>query len=109
MPIPISSPRLTFDIPAAARLIGSSDRWLADQLRAGRFPGRKVGRRWMLTRDDLDEILRLCAVVPTAAHTSDADIAARPGTSMTRTTARRLRRADQLMPADDEDFEDDED
>jgi hypothetical protein len=73
-------------------MIGSTERWLDDQLRAGRFLGRKVGRRWMLTRDDVDEVLRLCAVVPTAAPATDANSAAWAAGSMTRTTARRMRR-----------------
>lgn len=91
---PISQSPLIFDIAAAASLIGSSQRWLADQLRAGRFPGRKVARRWYLTAEDLDEILRLCAVAPARARTTEANPAAGQVSSMTRTTARRMREGD---------------
>lgn len=81
-----------FDIAAAAALIGASERWLADQARARRFPGRKVARRWYFTREDLDEIVRLCAVVPTFATPAGGERTAPQGSSMTRTTARRIRR-----------------
>lgn len=91
---PISHSPLIFDIQAAASLIGSSQRWLADQLRAGRFPGRKVARRWYLTAEDLHEILRLCAVVPASAPLAEANPEARQVSSMTRTTARRMREGD---------------
>ena len=91
---PNSPSPLVFDISAAAPLIGASERWLADKLRAGAFPGHKVARRWMLTEDDLREILRICAV-PTAAPVCDTANLDRPQvSSMTRMTARRLRRGD---------------
>ena len=91
---PNSPSPLVFDISAAAPLIGASERWLADKLRAGAFPGHKVARRWMLTEDDLREILRIC-VVPTAAPASDSTNLDGPQvSSMTRTTTRRLRRRD---------------
>ena len=61
---PNSPSRFVFDIPAAAALIGSTERWLADKLRAGAL-GHKVARRWMLTEEDLREILRICAVPAT--------------------------------------------
>ena len=90
---PNSPSPLVFDISAAAPLIGASERWLADKLRAGAL-GHKVARRWMLTEEDLREILRICAV-PTAAPVSDTTNLDRPQvSSMTRTTARRLRRGD---------------
>ena len=61
---PNSPSPFVFDIPAAAALIGSTERWLADKLRAGAL-GHKVARRWMLTEEDLREILRICAVPAT--------------------------------------------
>ncbi|MCV7010474.1 helix-turn-helix domain-containing protein [Mycobacterium gordonae] len=85
---------LVFDIAAAAQQIGASERWLADQARARRFPGRKVSRRWYFTREDLDEILRLCAVGPTFATSAGGERTAPQGSSMTRTTARRVRRGE---------------
>ena len=91
----ISTSPVVYDLDQAAGLIKSTTRWLADGLRAGRLPGRKIGRRWFLTPEDLHEILRLCAVVPTAAPTTDANPATPQSSSMTRTTARRMRRGDQ--------------
>lgn len=87
---------LVYEIDEAAVQLGKSERWLADKLRAGQFPGRKIGRTWKLTPDDLDEIIRLCAVAPEPIPRSDAVNHAVPRTSpMTRTTARRMRRGDQ--------------
>jgi hypothetical protein len=85
-----------FTLDQTAALLGCKPRWLADQLRARRFPGRKVGRKWMLSEDDLDEIVRRCAVAPESAPPADVAIPAVPQvSSMTRTTARRLSRGDQ--------------
>jgi hypothetical protein len=84
------------DVATAAGLIKCSKRWLEDQLRANRFPARKIGRRWMPSQEDLDEIVRRCAVAPKPAPPTDATNPAVPqSSSMTRTTALRLRRGDQ--------------
>ena len=37
-----------------------SERWLIEQLRAGRFPGRKVARHWRMTEQDIADALDLC-------------------------------------------------
>lgn len=51
----------TYSTREAAGVIGApSERWLIEQLRAGRFPGRKVARRWRLTEEDLAETLDIC-------------------------------------------------
>lgn len=87
---------LVFELDEAAVMLGKSKRWLEDRLRGGQFPGRKIGRTWKLAQDDLEEIVRLCAVAPTAATpTNSTDTAASSRSSMTRTTARRMRRDDQ--------------
>jgi len=86
---------LLFTLDQAAACLGCTPRWLADQLRDRRFPGRKVARKWMLSPDDLDEIVGRCAVAPKPALPPDvAALAVLPGTSMTQTTARRMRRGD---------------
>ncbi|MGU3651844.1 helix-turn-helix domain-containing protein [Mycolicibacterium sp. A43C] len=56
----------TLSAAEAAEQIGCSQRWLLDQLRAGRFRGRKIGRSWRLTEDDVIFALDVCAnrVVP---------------------------------------------
>jgi hypothetical protein len=92
--LPPATP-LLFTLDQAAARLGCKPRWLADQLRDRRFPGRKVARKWMLSQDDLDEIVGRCAVAPKSALPADvAALDVRPGTSMTPTTARRIRRGD---------------
>jgi Helix-turn-helix domain len=53
---------LVFDIRTAAELLGCSDRWLKIQLRSGRFPGRKITKRWCLSEEDINAILQMSAV-----------------------------------------------
>ena len=65
-------------------MIGApSRRWLIERLRDGRFPGRKIGKCWRLTDQDITDILDLCK--------NDAQIVARPTVltprSQKRTTA----------------------
>jgi hypothetical protein len=42
-------------------MMGCSERWLIEQLRSGRFPGRKVGRQWRMTDKDVQDALDICA------------------------------------------------
>jgi hypothetical protein len=77
------------NLAEAAAAIPCTERWLADQLRAGRFPGHKVSRQWRLSDADIEEIIRLCAVHPTALPTS----APSEHSSMTPTTRRRLQQS----------------
>jgi len=80
------------DLGQAATELRCSERWLADQLRAGRFPGKKIGRRWVLGDDDITGILQICSVIP-AASSTDAALSAAPSSSMTKTTLRRLQQS----------------
>jgi len=51
----------TYSAGEAAEIIGApSERWLIEQLRAGRFPGRKVGRHWRMTDQDIQDALDIC-------------------------------------------------
>jgi hypothetical protein len=71
-------------------------RWLADKLRSGEFVGHKIGRTWVLTEDDINENIKRCAVKTKAVSSVDATNLGVPQFgSMTRTTARRMRRGDQ--------------
>lgn len=71
-------------------------RWLADKLRSGEFVGHKIGRIWVLTEDDINENIRRCAVKPKAVSSVDTTNHGFPQfSSMTRTTARRMRLGDQ--------------
>jgi hypothetical protein len=83
---------LLFDVATVAGLLSHSEKWLSDQLRAGRFPARRIGRKWAFAKEDLDAILELCAVGPKAAASDDATPAvSQHSSSMTRTTTRRMR------------------
>jgi hypothetical protein len=77
------------ELAQAAAEIGSTERWLADQLRAGRFPGKKIGRKWKFSEDDVRAILQICSVTP-SAFTTDTALCVSPSSSMTKTTRRRL-------------------
>jgi hypothetical protein len=69
-------------------------RWLADKLRSGEFVGHKIGRTWVLTEDDIEENIRRCAVNPKAVSSVDnTNLDSPQSSSMTRTTARRMRGA----------------
>jgi excisionase family DNA binding protein len=54
------SARRAHSTAEAAEQIGCSERWLIEQLRANRFPGRKVGRHWRMTDRDIADALDLC-------------------------------------------------
>ncbi len=56
---------LTYDLTEAAERIGGvSEKWLAAQLRAGKLPGRKVGRSWRMTAGDIDMAVESFRVMP---------------------------------------------
>ena len=42
------------------RLGAPSERWVVDQIRAGRFPARKIGRAWRMTDQDIADALDAC-------------------------------------------------
>ncbi len=50
----------TFSTAEANEQISPSERWLIEQLRAGRFPGRKVSRHWRMTEQDIIDALDVC-------------------------------------------------
>jgi hypothetical protein len=52
----------TYSTAEAAELIGApSERWLIERLRSGTFRGRKIGRHWRLTEQDIADALDVCA------------------------------------------------
>lgn len=56
---------LTYSTAEAAKRMGApSERWLIDQLRSGRFPGRKIGRTWRMTDSDIGDAIDLCGSNP---------------------------------------------
>jgi hypothetical protein len=83
---------MLLDIRQAAARIPCSERWLADNLRSGRFPGKKIGRQWKLSEGDIATIIEICSVTP-AAFFADTDRCVTASSSMTKTTLRRLQQS----------------
>ena len=53
--------RTTYSTADAAEQMGCRERWLVEQLRGNRFPGRKIGRHWRMTDQDIADALDICA------------------------------------------------
>jgi hypothetical protein len=52
---------ITYAIADAAKRMGApSERWVVEQIRAGRFPARKMGRAWRMTDQDIVDALDAC-------------------------------------------------
>ena len=52
----------TYSVAEATGQMGApSERWVIERLRAGVFPGRKVGRSWRMTDGDIDAASDGCA------------------------------------------------
>ncbi len=51
----------TYSTAEVANHMGCTERWLIEQLRSNRFPGRKVGRQWRMTDRDVQDALDICA------------------------------------------------
>lgn len=52
---------ITYNIGDAAQRMGApSERWVVEQIRAGRFPARKMGRAWRMTEQDITDALDVC-------------------------------------------------
>lgn len=52
----------TYSTSEASVMMGApSERWLLKQVRSGRLPGRKIGRHWRLTDDDILVALDICS------------------------------------------------
>jgi hypothetical protein len=83
------------DLSQAAAKLHCGERWLADNLRAGRFPAKKIGRKWALSDDDVAAIIQICSVNHAAVFSVDSSDGSAPSSSMTRTTLRRLRQNSQ--------------
>jgi hypothetical protein len=78
------------DLGQAAAELHCSERWLADNLRSGRFPAKKIARKWMLDDDDISAILQICSVNDARAFSVDSSVSTSPSSSITKTTLRRL-------------------
>lgn len=58
-PVAEESATLTMSVAEAAKRLGVKEGWYATQLRASKLPGHKMGNRWRLTEDDLQQALKL--------------------------------------------------
>ncbi|UVD40903.1 excise [Mycobacterium phage Kashi_VT1] len=86
----MTAPALTRPLAEVAALIPCSERWLTEQVRAGRIPGRKIGRSWRMTQADIDAALESFRVSPESGRKSVAPPAKRP-LALTPTSRRRTR------------------
>ena len=92
----MSPPPLVYSLDqVAGSRLPCTVRWLADKLRSGEFVGHKIDRTWVLTADDINENIKRCAVKPKAVSVDTTNPGVPQFGSMTRTTARRMRRGDQ--------------
>lgn len=78
------APRL-LPVAEGAERLGQTEAWYLRQLRARQLPGRKVGRKWMLTESDISEAIERCAIAATP-------LPAGPFPSMSPTSRRRIAR-----------------
>lgn len=76
----------TYTVEELARGLNCSVRWLTEQVRAGKFPGRRIARHFCFTDSDVAEILELCA---NEFHKSK-DVQHRPAVGLTSQSRRRL-------------------
>jgi hypothetical protein len=51
----------TYSTAEVAEQIGCSERWLTEQVRADRFPEKRVARHWRMTDQDVRYALAICA------------------------------------------------
>lgn len=49
----------------AAERLGKTEDWVLNGLRTGRLPGRKLGRTWRMTEEDVAEVIGYFAVPAT--------------------------------------------
>jgi hypothetical protein len=83
---------ILLDLGQAAAKLQCSERWLADNLRSGRFPAKKIARKWMLSDDDISAILQICSVNESSKFSADSSNNAAALSSMTKTSLRRLQK-----------------
>jgi hypothetical protein len=74
----------TFSVEQAVKQIGApSERWYIMRLRDRRLPGRKVGRNWRLTEQDILDALDILKNDP---HVTDAPTGLTPRSTRMTTT-----------------------
>src|SRR5437588_12733839 len=98
-PVERSRPHLTredvLDVRDVAELLHMPRSTIFDYARRGVLPGRKLGRRWVFLRDELDAALR------TAPRSAGASPATQPPVSRRRQGAKQtLKRYPKAVPCD---------
>lgn len=63
--------------------LAPSARWLQDQIRAKKIPAHKIGRHWVMTDSDIEQMLEITASTPVPKT------AVMPRLSLTATSLRR--------------------
>ncbi len=72
-----------FPVADGAARLGQTEAWYLRRLRDRKLPGHKIGRKWMLTEDDVRQALELTAVAAEPPLIDDG---------LTPTTRRRMAR-----------------
>jgi hypothetical protein len=62
------------DLAEAAAELHCTERWLADNLRSGRFPAQKIARKWVFSDHNISAILQICAVNHESAFSADSSV-----------------------------------
>ena len=69
---------ITYSLAEAAdRIGGCTERWLADQIRAGRFPAHKIGQSWRMTEQDIERAVEACLQPATTRPAGITELSAR--------------------------------
>jgi excisionase family DNA binding protein len=76
----------TYSVDELAAALDCTPRWLVEQVRARRFPARKIARHWRFTEQDVAEIFAVCS--NDFQHTDDAVVT--PITGLTPRSRKRV-------------------
>ncbi|WP_064078352.1 hypothetical protein [Prescottella equi] len=66
-----------FPVADGAARLGQTEAWYLRQLRNRKLPGHKIGRKWMLTEDDIRQALELTAIAATPKYVDPAGLSQR--------------------------------
>jgi len=82
----------------AAEIFGApSERWYIEQIRSGRFPGRKIGKKWRVTDNDILTALNICR---NEQHVADPEVL--PVVGLTPRSKQRLSKSARLEGGGDD-------
>lgn len=84
-------PATTLPVSVGAERLGVSEDWYMRQLRKSRFPGRKIGRSWRLTEDDIRAAIEIVARPAVSTPPASVESSAAPGSFAAGLTPRSRR------------------